>query len=413
VKLYPENGPETVMVLKRGFARKAAAFIIPFGSEDKEMKKGDGKIVSFPPGTAHLLEHMLFESDGGSYARKFTAMGATVNAYTASDRTAVFFTTTGDIFPPLSLLFEMLDNVDFPQTLIDKEKKIVSEEIALYDDETEQAIYYDLLKSLYRENPIRDEIAGKKEDLDRIDGRILKTAFSLNYGYNSCQLVLTGDIDTDKLERFLEGWNHPDRTQMAEKPERIRKIDPRGVSCAYAEKKKDIANNQVMAGIKLDGGKMMSPIEAAIHEITNQMFLDNYLGKMSEQGLMLRQLDYIGDDFDYFPSASTNYAFAAVYTDTIDSDKAIECFRNLLGKAPYYAINRETFERQQKKMIGDFILPFDSVTGCNGLVADYLARGVDVFELMERVGKLTMDDLAVIGKSYQDKPITVVCYKNK
>ena len=55
-----ENGLQVVIIPKSGFKRFFVGFQTKFGSVDIKIKV-DNDVINFPKGTAHFLEHKMFE----------------------------------------------------------------------------------------------------------------------------------------------------------------------------------------------------------------------------------------------------------------------------------------------------------------------------------------------------------------
>lgn len=124
------SGMKVVILPKPGFVRKSATLVVPFGSLSHRVKLDcENKQILFPAGTAHFLEHMLFESTSEKTVRKFALLGASVNAYTTYNRTAIYFSTTNGLSETLAVLFDMIMAVQFTKESIEKEKSIIEKEI--------------------------------------------------------------------------------------------------------------------------------------------------------------------------------------------------------------------------------------------------------------------------------------------
>ena len=73
----------TVRVVPRpGFSRKHAFLAVRCGSSDVSFTLGDRKVL-LPGGTAHYLEHKMFDLPEGSVMQRFAAAGASDNAFTS------------------------------------------------------------------------------------------------------------------------------------------------------------------------------------------------------------------------------------------------------------------------------------------------------------------------------------------
>ena len=87
-----------------------------------------------PDGIAHFLEHKLFEKEDGDVFQKFGQHGASANAFTSFTKTSYLFR--------LPIKFEKFRNpLDFVQMpyftkeTVEKEKRIIGQEIQMYDDD--------------------------------------------------------------------------------------------------------------------------------------------------------------------------------------------------------------------------------------------------------------------------------------
>ena len=76
-----------IFVFPKNFSVCYAVFGTKFGSADHSYTLS-GKKVGLPDGSAHFLEHKLFENEGNESADEiFTSLGADANAYTTYSAT--------------------------------------------------------------------------------------------------------------------------------------------------------------------------------------------------------------------------------------------------------------------------------------------------------------------------------------
>ena len=81
-------GLPVMVVPRKGFSRKLCYLAVDFGSVHTDFRL-DGKTFHVPAGTAHYLEHKLFDMPGGrDVSAEFAQLGANVNAFTSYDMTA-------------------------------------------------------------------------------------------------------------------------------------------------------------------------------------------------------------------------------------------------------------------------------------------------------------------------------------
>lgn len=404
------SGLRLVILPKTGFVRKAATLLIPFGSVDSTILIKDlPEPVIIPEGTAHFLEHMLFEN-GDNISRQFALLGASVNAYTTYNRTAVYFTTTNGIDEPLKLLFDMLVDTEFKQDSINKEKQIILKEITMYKDDVEQMMYYDLMNQMYAKNTIRNDIAGSEDSLEKIDQMVLMTAFDLFFQPGDMLLVLTGEIDIEKIVRMLGEHPFIQKAKPYTEKTSLKFLDPIEVNKVFSHKHLDLKSSLVMFGIKLDRTRLHDPEASAIQEIKYQLFLDNYLGKASPIQENMLQKKLINTTFDFSVSCEDSFAHVVLFTETTRPDQTIAFLKKLLDNSSSYQLDIDNFLKQKRKMIGDFVHIFDSVSRANALLSDYFLRGINVFQLIDKIALLCPEDLEQVKEEIAISSKAIVHY---
>lgn len=406
------SGLDVICLPKPGFSRKAATLLVPFGSIDETvvLDKSNQR-VSFPEGTAHFLEHMLFENSQIDVSRKFSLLGAAVNAYTTFNRTALYFSTTNGIEEPLKLLFDMLMEPDFSVAAIAKEKAIIEKEIAMYQDDVEQSLFYDLMNLLYMKNPIRNDIAGRKESLSRISPDLLKTALRLFYHPKNMLLVLSGDFPIEDTLGKLE--QHP--FCQIKRPYTATHVEPdwedNRVNKDYLQVKKDLRTDLVMLGIKIFRNRLHDPLEAALEEMKMMLLLDGYLGIASVHQEQLQKAGLINNTFEFSVSSETTFCHVLLFSETKKADLTIAKWKSLLASIRDFLPSEADFIAQKRKILGSLVQLFDSVTQANALLSDYYLKGINLFDLLQEVDQLKVTDLAPIATVLSLSPIAVVHYQ--
>ena len=142
-----------------GYSSVHAVYGTDFGSIDRFFTV-DGKKVVVPEGTAHFLEHKMFESDEGDAFSLYAKTGAQANAFTSFEKTCYIFTATSQINESLDVLLGMVEKPYFTEQTIAKEQGIIGQEIKMYDDSPDWRMLTESMRCLYSAHPIRDDIAG-------------------------------------------------------------------------------------------------------------------------------------------------------------------------------------------------------------------------------------------------------------
>ncbi len=158
-------------------------------------------------GIAHMIEHMLFKGTKNRTAqdisRESAALGDDVNAYTCKEYTVFYGTTLRQYFPRLlNLLSDMLTNSLFDENDIEKEKQIICEEIAMYDDSAEDIVHEKLNEAVWKEHPLGFIISGSDKTVKSITRDQLLAFMAKYYTGNNIILSVAGTFDDDVFNRL-------------------------------------------------------------------------------------------------------------------------------------------------------------------------------------------------------------------
>lgn len=196
------NGTE-LYVIPKDRETKVAAVSFRVGAVDTQFNYG-GKKYTVPVGTAHFLEHRMFEIKEGPVSDKFLALGADVNAYTDGLKTTYIFKTTDSFEECFRILLDFVNKPYFVPEEIDNEKKIIASEIRMYGDDPSWKSYFGALKKLYPKSPLSEEIAGSVKSIEKITPDILQLYHKSFYVPQNMTIVCGGGVNADEVIKITE-----------------------------------------------------------------------------------------------------------------------------------------------------------------------------------------------------------------
>lgn len=199
--LYSEilpNGLRILVCKRPGFSKKICYFATDFGSVHTSFTF-EGKHYTVPAGVAHFLEHKLFDLPGRDVTAEFSAMGASVNAFTSYDLTAYYFSCTQEFDACLKLLLEFVSMPYFTAQTVAKEMPIIGQEIDMSADEPGGRAFEQMLASLYARHPIRQPILGTRETIAQITPEILTLCHRAFYNPANMYLCVVGDVEPEQV----------------------------------------------------------------------------------------------------------------------------------------------------------------------------------------------------------------------
>ncbi len=212
------NGLE--VLVKEDHARKVTALQIwvKVGSADEERKE---------LGISHLIEHMAFKGTErrgvGTIASEVEGLGGDINAYTSWDETVFHIVVPSSAtVQGLDILTDAVLRPVIDAGELEKEKKVVIEEILEGEERPERKAGKLLLMTAYTESPYRFPIIGYREDVEKFTRDDIIRFREKWYAPENMLLVVVGDVDPVSLKPELErmtadlkpkGFFHPPRAQ--------------------------------------------------------------------------------------------------------------------------------------------------------------------------------------------------------
>ena len=402
-KLYIEkleNGL-TVMILPRKNVRKKYIICGPnFGSIDnKFIIPGQEKETVIPDGVAHFLEHKMFEQKSGiNSLDTLTSIGVNANAYTTNDHTAYLYEATDNFYDALNEFMDYVQNPYYTDENVEKEKGIIAQEINMYEDYPEWQTYLNAIKCMYKEFPIRIDIAGTVKSINKITKEMLYLCYDNFYTPANMAIAICGDFKPEEiLEEIKKRIVKKDKKEV---PERIYPIEPEEINEKEKEVNMNLSNPMFAIGFKDKVGGDMVKKHIAI-----QVILNTLLGKSSklfkeltDENILIGTLD---PEYEY----SKNHAFALITGLSREPRKVIEKVNKEIENAKKNGLNEQDFLRNKKKLYGDYITEYNSVEETARMFLSDYFKDVNSFSYLEKYETVT--------KEYAEKILNEVFKEEK
>ena len=189
----------TVLFEKRDLPIVCYSISNPFGGahETSEVK-----------GVAHLFEHLLFigtkTRTHEDISREIEKRGGILNAFTAQDVTTYWCKIPSEhIGTAMDIIHDILINPTLEAVKMEKEKKVVIEEIKMFNDDPEKRVYELIERALYNK-PFGEGIIGSAKTVMGLTRDKIIQIFKDNYAPENYIVTVVGDADIDKVCRRLE-----------------------------------------------------------------------------------------------------------------------------------------------------------------------------------------------------------------
>ena len=316
-----------------------------------------------------------------------TNLGVDANAYTTNTYTTYLYECTDDFYKALDEFMDYVQNPYYTKENIDKERGIIEQEISMYDDEPGQAIYMNLLKLLYFNNPINIDIAGTKESIAQIDEKVLYTIYNNFYVPENMVIVACGDFAPEELLENI-------KRRITLKPSKNK------VTRVYDEEPDEIVGKQKSRNMEISipifmiGYKNKIPNKDIVKKtLALDILGEIIMGKSSKlfKRLYDEQLITSGLSFSY--EYGRTFSHFLIQGISENPERVIEEIKNEIEFFKARGIKDEDFERTKKKIYGEYVKDFnDPETIAAGVLADYF-NDINTFSFFEEFDCLKKEDI--------------------
>lgn len=365
---------------KKRYASSYAILGTNFGSVNNKFRKfGEESYTVVPDGIAHYLEHKLFEGKEGDAFELFAKTGASANAYTSFEKTAYLFSCTGNFQDSLNILLDFVQSPYFTEKNVEKEREIIGQEIKMYEDSPDWKVLINLLGALYKNHPVRNDIAGSVESISKITPELLYECYNTFYNLNNMCLCVVGNVDPNAVFTSVD-------KKLKYSPqinvERFFPTEPKEIMKPEITQTFDIVSPIFSIGFK----ENVSENHRATTEemVYSDLILQCVGSRTSEMYQELMKEELINTS-----SFSNEYFEGPGYSSVIFSGesknpyRAAEIIKKHVQKIKSNGIDEELFQRIKKSVYGQSLSVFNSVSGIANLTLDFSLSGKDIFEYID------------------------------
>lgn len=154
-------------------------------------------------GISHLIEHMMFKGTRQQSAKEiavyFDRLGGNINAFTSKDQTCYYVKTLDEhARAAFDVLADMFLDSKFEEEELEKEKRVVIEEIKMYEDTPDDLVHELLAIAAYGDDVMARPILGTEESVLKINRQMIMEYVKEAYAPDQIVISLAGHV-TDEL----------------------------------------------------------------------------------------------------------------------------------------------------------------------------------------------------------------------
>ncbi|MGQ0614657.1 MAG: EF-P 5-aminopentanol modification-associated protein YfmH [Planctomycetaceae bacterium] len=388
-RVFP-SGFTVYAARKPEFSRSYATLGVRYGSVDRKLP-GNGALL--PDGTAHFLEHKLFETPQGDAFDRFASHGASANAFTSFTTTRYLFGASGSFADNLRILLEMAFSFRVTDAGVEKEKGIIGQEIAMYADDPDWKGYFGLLGSLYARHPLRLDIAGTARTIAHISADLLRRVHAAYYHPRNMALAVVSPEPPATSFRIVQelvesrSFGPPPSTRGTDGT-----AEPRAVHRKLRRFHMAVKRPRLLLGFK-DEAPVRRGTGLLRTEIASALALDCLFGNSGSIFLALYERGLVDENFSYSFAADLGHAFGLAGGETDDAPRLRRALEREMARARREGIAEAEFARVRNKALGDFARAYNAPESIAQTILSHHFRGTDLGDYREALFRVTRAEL--------------------
>jgi predicted Zn-dependent peptidase len=159
-------------------------------------------------GIAHFVEHMLFKGtttrSAEDLAQAIDSIGGQLDAFTAKEYASYYIKVLDEHLPlAVELLSDIVMNPAFDEDELEREKKVILEEIKMVEDTPDDLVHELFTQHFWEGHPLGRPILGSKETVESFTPEILRDYFRSAYVAPNLIVAAAGNIAHEDVRNLV------------------------------------------------------------------------------------------------------------------------------------------------------------------------------------------------------------------
>ncbi len=360
-------------------------------------------------GITHFIEHMIFkgtETRGpGELAGAIEGVGGRVNAYTSYEYT-VYHATLSAVHWEMALevLAEAVMHSVFDPVELEREKKVVLEEVAMRYDRPNIMLFHELMAAAYTRHPYRLPVIGNEDSINSFSRDKIINYIGKHYYPQNLAVVVAGDVKGREVIARAEavmGTMTRVEAEAAALP-----VEPVQEEARSFTLKADIMQPQMAIAIPIS--KFDSP-DTPVLDVLAQITGHGETSRLYRSLRDEKQLVYGINASAFTPTDPGMFEITAVLDDN-NMMAAFEAVLSELFKLKHFSVTDEELKRAKRSLESDFVFNLERVEGQARVLGSFEMMTGDPREdeYLAKIREVTAEDIKIAARKYfREQAITV------
>jgi len=159
-------------------------------------------------GIAHFVEHMLFKGtttrSAEDIAQAIDSIGGQLDAFTAKEYASYYIKVLDEHLPlAMDILSDIVRNPAFSPDDVQREKKVVVEEIKMVEDTPDDLVHELFTQGFWENHPLGRPILGTKETVESFNADLLRAYFENAYTASNLIVSAVGNLEHERVRELV------------------------------------------------------------------------------------------------------------------------------------------------------------------------------------------------------------------
>ena len=159
-------------------------------------------------GIAHFVEHMLFKGTSTrtaeDIAQAIDSIGGQLDAFTAKEYASYYIKVLDEHLPlAIDILSDIVMNPAFASDDIEREKKVVVEEIKMVEDTPDDLVHELFTQGFWEDHPLGRPILGTRETVEAFNNDSLRQYFRSAYTAPNLIISAVGNVSHEQVRSLV------------------------------------------------------------------------------------------------------------------------------------------------------------------------------------------------------------------
>jgi predicted Zn-dependent peptidase len=348
-------------------------------------------------GVSHFIEHLLFKGtqsrSAEEIARTIDSVGGTLDAFTSRENTCFYAKVLGEHLPlAVDLLSDLLLHPRLDPGDVEKERRVVLEEIKMVEDDPDDLIHDLFAQQVWPDHPLGRPILGSRDSLRAIGREDVLAQLRDFYQPDRVIVAAAGDLEHNRVVELV-------RAALGDWQGRSIPVNGSSPVSRHSVRHEERDSAQLHLVLGSDG----LPYG---HEHRYAFFLQNaILGSSMSSRLFqeIREKRGLAYSIYSYQASYQDSGLMAVYAGTSAESypQVIDLIRAELARLRDEPVDLEEFRRAKEQLKGNLLLGLEGTSSRMTRLAKaeiYFGRYFDLDEIIRGIDNVSPDTFAALNR---------------